>query len=87
MAGGLTPDEIEIILKGFQDLDKDSDGFVSRDEIKQYSLQVEKVDEQTLEKELREFMDEYDVNGDDQINFVEFLHFVSKRLYAMNKNM
>ncbi len=87
MAGGLSSDEIESILKGFQDLDKDGDGFVSRDDIKQYSLQAEKVDEQTLEKKLNEFMDVYDVNGDDQINFVEFLHFVSKHLYPMNINM
>ena len=87
MADGLTPDEIEGILKGFRELDKDGDGFVSRDEIKQYCLQTETVDEQTAEKELCEFMDIYDVNGDDQINFVKFLHFVSKHLYSIKNNM
>ena len=80
MPHNMTPDQIEGLLKGFRAFDKDGDGFLTKDEIKHFYLQAANIDEDAAEKELCEFMGNYDVNKDDRINFVEFLHFVDKHL-------
>ena len=64
------------ILKAFQEKDKNRDGFLSREEIVQSFLQATngKVKDKVIaEEHVDKFMEQYDVNKDGRINYVEFL--------------
>ena len=58
----------EKLFEIFQTLDKDQDGKINKDEIKTV-LKGEEFDE----NELNEFIKKFDLNGDGQINYYEFL--------------
>ena len=73
----LTSVEVEAGLKTFQCIDTNKDGFLSKDEIKQYLTHAANLDDNSAEKALVWFMDKYDTNMDDKINYVEFLQFLS----------
>ena len=73
MADNITSVDAESILKAFQELDKNRDGFLSREEIMQHFLQVTNADEEIAKEHLHKFMEQYDVNKDGHINYVEFL--------------
>ena len=76
MAYSVTSAEAEAILKTFQEFDENGDGFLSKEEIKRYYIKVSGVDDQAAEKALSEFINKYDMNMDDRINYVEFMQFV-----------
>ena len=54
----------------FHQLDRDGNGFISADELKQGMMA-------SLEKKIQKLIDEADVDGDGQINYLEF-HNVNK---------
>ena len=54
-------------------LDRDSSGKISKDEIKK-ALKLDNLDDVTLEK----YIKEYDLNGDGEIDYNEFLNMMGK---------
>lgn len=76
MADNLTSVEAEAILKTFQKFDANGDGFLSKEELKSYYIKLYRLDEQTAENHLNEFIKTFDANKDGRISYQEFLHFV-----------
>ena len=72
----LTSGEADAGLKAFQTIDRNKDGFLSKQEIQQYYLEAGGVTGDSANKALMAFMDKYDANMDDKINYVEFLQFI-----------
>ena len=54
-------------------MDIDSSGKISKEEIKK-SLKLDNVDESTLDK----YIKQYDLNGDGEIDYNEFLNMMTK---------
>ena len=65
-------------VEAFQMLDRDSSGKISKDEIKK-ALKLDDVDDVTLEK----YIKQYDLNGDGEIDYNEFLNMMGK--ISLNK--
>ena len=63
----------ERLSEAFQMLDRDSSGKISKDEIKK-ALKLDDLDDVTLEK----YIKEYDLNGDGEIDYNEFLNMMGK---------
>ena len=53
------------IRQVFRELDKDGNGFISKDELKQGMMA-------SLDKKIETMIDEADIDGDGQINYLEF---------------
>ena len=65
----------ERLLEAFKMLDIDSSGKISKEEIKK-SLKLDNVDEASLDK----YIKLYDLNGDGEIDYKEFLNMMNKNL-------
>jgi calcium-dependent protein kinase len=63
----------ERLLEAFKMMDIDSSGKISKEEIKK-SLKLDNVDESTLDK----YIKQYDLNGDGEIDYNEFLNMMTK---------
>lgn len=63
----------ERLSEAFQMLDRDSSGKISKDEIKK-ALKLDDVDDKTLAK----YIQEYDLDGDGEIDYNEFLNMMGK---------
>ena len=77
--------ENQMISKAFQKFDANGDGFLSKDELKQYYLQEIDADRSTIDKELSQLIDECDVDGDGKISYSEFVHFVISNCKKMSR--
>ncbi|XP_010027196.2 calmodulin-like protein 8 [Eucalyptus grandis] len=74
MATKIKETEIEEELKeAFKVIDKDQDGYISPNELKQVMI---KLGEKLTEEELEEMMREADLDGDGQINYEEFIRMI-----------
>jgi len=62
----------ERLLEAFKMLDIDSSGKISKEEIKK-SLKLDNIDESTLDK----YIKQYDLNGDGEIDYNEFLNMMT----------
>jgi calcium-dependent protein kinase len=62
----------ERLLEAFKMMDIDSSGKISKEEIKK-SLKLDNVDESTLDK----YIKQYDLNGDGEIDYNEFLNMMT----------
>ena len=64
----------ERLLEAFKMLDKDKSGKISKEEIKN-ALKLDNIDNQQLSLYIQKF----DLNGDGQIDYYEFLHMMSNK--------
>ena len=74
----LTSVDPDDLSKAFRELDKNGDGFLSKDEIVEQCIQLTSEEEFIAETYLKKFMDKYDLNEDGKIDYGEFVHWVFK---------
>ncbi|KAI3431988.1 uncharacterized protein J3R85_007646 [Psidium guajava] len=70
------------LFKAFQFFDKDSSGFITRDELRQAMAQYGMGDEATID----EIIEDVDTDGDGRINYEEFVAMMRKGIQDHNGN-
>ncbi|CAL0320559.1 unnamed protein product [Lupinus luteus] len=83
MGDALNEDQIAEFREAFCLIDKDSDGFISVDELLTI---IHSLDLNPIKEEIQDMISEVDIDGKGSIDFVEFLNIMGIKMKVRNKN-
>ncbi|XP_028804223.1 calmodulin-alpha-like isoform X1 [Neltuma alba] len=84
MTDSLTEDQVADFREAFSLIDRDSDGFITVDEMASI---VQSLDGNPTKEEIREMITEVDIDGNGSIDFEEFLTIMGRKMKFQQENL